>query len=103
MGEPNNALNVYMNRPDRLRSVLEYYLGEELPEDWRLEEEEGFYSVRNSKGKISFRQRDRIKKVIAADFSFLLGLENQHSINLYCLTLSLVVKPDCITLTGSIA
>ena len=82
MGEPNNALNVYMNRPDRLRSVLEYYLGDELPEDCRLEEEEGFYSVRNSKGKISFRQRDRIKKVIAADFSFLLGLENQHSINL---------------------
>lgn len=34
MGEPNNALNAYMGRPDRIRSVLEYYIGEKLPEDW---------------------------------------------------------------------
>ena len=40
MGEPNNVLNVYMNRPDRLRSVLEYYLGEKLPDKWSFEEEE---------------------------------------------------------------
>ena len=26
MGEPNNALSVYVNRPDRIKSVLEYYL-----------------------------------------------------------------------------
>lgn len=82
MGEPNNALNTYMNRPDRLRSVLEYYLGEKLPDSWKIEEEEGFYSARDSKGRISFRQRDRIKKVKAEGFSFLLGLENQYSINL---------------------
>lgn len=41
MGEPNNVLNVYMNRQDRLRSVLEYYLGEKLPENWRFDEEDG--------------------------------------------------------------
>lgn len=82
MGEPNNVLNVYMNRPDRLKSVLEYYLGEKFPDDWGFEEEEGFYSARDSKEKISFRQRDRIKKVRAAGFSFLLGLENQCSVNL---------------------
>ena len=82
MGEPNNVLNVYMNRPDRLRSVLEYYLGERLPENWRFGEEDGFYSTRNSNGKMSFRQRDRIKKIKAVGFSFLLGIENQYSVNL---------------------
>lgn len=82
MGEPNNVLNVYMNRPDRLKAVLEYYLGEKFPDDWGFEEEEGFYSTKDSKEKISFRQRDRIKKVRAAGFSFLLGLENQYSVNL---------------------
>jgi len=34
MGEPNNALAVYMNRPERIRDLLEYYLGAGLPEDW---------------------------------------------------------------------
>lgn len=82
MGEPNNVLNVYMNRPDRMRSVLEYYLGEKFPEDWRFEEEEGFYTIRNSREKISSRQRDRIKKVYGSGFSFLFGLENQYSVNL---------------------
>lgn len=33
MGEPDNALVVYMNRPDRIRSVPEYYLGEKLPKE----------------------------------------------------------------------
>lgn len=32
MGEPNAALGVYMNHPGRIRSVLEYYLGQKLPE-----------------------------------------------------------------------
>lgn len=82
MGEANNVLNAYMNRADRLQSVLEYYLGEKLPEEWRFEEEDGFYPVRSSKGKISFRQRDRIKRVRAGRFAFLLGLENQNAVNL---------------------
>nr|WP_304710229.1 hypothetical protein [uncultured Acetatifactor sp.] len=38
MGKPNNALAVYMNRPDRIRSVLEYYIGEKLPRDWQCVE-----------------------------------------------------------------
>lgn len=82
MGEPNNALAVYMNRVDRIRSVLEYYLEEKLPEDWKCEEVRGLYSVRNSRGKLSFRQRDYLGKACLAGFRFLLGLENQDSVNL---------------------
>ena len=82
MGEPNNALKVYMNRPDRIRSVLEYYLGEKLPEDWKCEETRGFVSIRNSDGKLSFRERDYLGKVSAWGICFKLGLENQNSINL---------------------
>lgn len=82
MGEPNNALKVYMNRPDRIRSVLEYYLGEKLPNDWKCEETGGFTTVRNSKGKLSFRERDYLGKVCAWGVCFKLGLENQNSVNL---------------------
>ena len=31
------------------------------------------------------------------------GLQSGRTANLYCLTISLAVKPDCITLTGSFA
>ena len=82
MGEPNNALKVYMSRPDRIRSVLEYYLGERLPEDWKCEETGGFVSTRNSNGRLSFRERDYLGKVCAWGVCFKLGLENQNSINL---------------------
>ena len=82
MGEPNNALGVYMNRPDRIKSVLEYYIGERLPEDWRCEEIRGMYTVRTRKGKLSYRQRDFCGKVHAWGTDFLLGIENQNSINL---------------------
>lgn len=82
MGEPNNALVVYMNRKDRIRSVLEYYLGEKLPDDWECEEIRGLYTVRNSRGKLSFRQRDYLGKACLAGVRFLLGLENQDSVNL---------------------
>lgn len=82
MGEPNNALAVYMNRPDRIRSVLEYYLGEKLPEDWECQEIRGFYTVKNRRGKLSFRQRDFIGKVRFGGVCFMLGLENQDSVNL---------------------
>lgn len=82
MGEPNNALKVYMNRQDRIKSVLEYYLGTKLPPDWRCEETGGFLTVRNSKGKLSFRERDFLGKAQAWGVRFLLGLENQDSINL---------------------
>ena len=82
MGEPNNALNMYMRKPERIQSVLEYYLGEKLPKDWRFLPEEGFYSTRNAKGKLSYRQRDHIKKVQTCSCSFYLGLENQETVNL---------------------
>ena len=82
MGEPNVALGVYMNNPARIRSVLEYYLGEKLPEDWKYEELKGMYPVRDSKGKLTYRQRDLIGKACAWGTHFLLGLENQERINL---------------------
>lgn len=82
MGEPNSVLNVFMKKPDRIRSVLEYYLGEKMPEDWVLEAGDGFYSVRNSRGKMTYRQRDIIRRVRTPGFHFQLGLENQYTINL---------------------
>lgn len=62
-----------MKRPDRIRSVLEYYLGERLPPDWKCVETGGFLTVRNSKGKLSFRERDFLGKVQAWGVWFLLG------------------------------
>ena len=82
MGEPNNALKAYVNRPDRIRDLLEYYLGEKLPEDWQCQEVSGFVTVRNSKGKLTFRERDFLGKACAWGFHFRLGLENQDSVNL---------------------
>ena len=75
-------LKVYMRRPDRIRSVLEYYAGRKLPENWIFEKEEDFYTVRDLKGKLTFRQRDEIKRVRTGKGSFLLGLENQETVNL---------------------
>ena len=71
-----------MNRADRIKSVLEYYLGTKLPPEWKCEETGGFLTVRNSKGKLSFRERDFLGKAQAWGVRFLLGLENQDSINL---------------------
>lgn len=82
MGEPNNALAVCMNRPDRIRSVLEYYIGEKLPQDWQCVEAKGFYTVRNARGKLSFRQRDFIGNASMCGVSLKLALENQDSVNL---------------------
>lgn len=100
MGEPDNALKVYMNRPDRIRSVLEYYLGEKLPTDWKCEEIGGFSTVRNSRGKLSFRERDYLGKVYAWGICFKLGLENQDSVNLiYPWRL---MELDCLTYSREI-
>lgn len=82
MGEPNNVLNVYMNRPDRVKSVLEYCLRQKIQEDWVFEDVDGFYTVRNSKGRITYRQRDMLKRIRTSKFSFRLGIENQYTINL---------------------
>lgn len=82
MGEPNNALKAYMSRPDRIKSVLEYYLRERLPEDWECREAGGFVTVRNAKGKLSFRQRDFFGEACAWGTRFWLGVENQESVNL---------------------
>ena len=82
MGEANNVFNVFMSKPERIRSVLEYYLKEKLSEDWKCEDANGFYALHNSKGKVSHRQRDIIKRVTTAEGSYLLGIENQETRNL---------------------
>lgn len=95
MGEPNVALGVYMNEPARIRSVLEYYLGEKLPEDWKYEELKGMYPVRDSKGKLTYRQRDLIGRACAWGTHFLLGLENQEKVNL--IFPWRLMEMDCLT------
>lgn len=84
MGQKNNVLNVYMSKPERIQSVLEYYIGEKLPQDWALscEEAPGFYAVVNAKGKVSSRQRDILKRIKTESGNYLLGIENQDKINL---------------------
>lgn len=82
MGEPNSALNTYIKRPDRIRDLMEYYLGEKMPDDWECREAEGFLPARNTKGKLTFRERDYLGKVSAWGVHFWLGIENQNTINL---------------------
>lgn len=79
-----NVLNIYMNKPERIQSVLEYYIGEKLPKDWAFgcEDASGFYSVVNPKGKVTHRQRDILKRVRTQKGNYLLGIENQENINL---------------------
>ncbi len=82
MGEANNVFNVFMSKPERIRSVLEFYLKEKVPQDWECSDANVFYTVRNGKGKVSFRQRDILKRIATAQGSYLLGIENQETINL---------------------
>jgi len=84
MGQKNNVLNIYMSKPERIQSVLEYHIGEKLPQEWasRCETASGFYSVVNAKGKVTHRQRDILKRVRTETGSYLLGIENQENINL---------------------
>lgn len=82
MGEPNAALNVYMSKKERIRDVFEYYTGEKMPSNYEIETENGFYSLKGDK-KLTYRERDQFKKVKDTDgIKFLLGLENQMTINL---------------------
>lgn len=84
MGELNNALKVYMSKPERIQSVLEYFLNEKLPDDWAEScvEDDGFFAVESNRGKRSFRQRDILKKVTTEEGYYFLGIENQARINL---------------------
>lgn len=84
MGEKNNVLNVYMNKPERIKSVLEYHLRKKLPDDWTAccNEASRFYSVKNVRNKMSSRERDIYKKIITETDTFYLGIENQYDVNL---------------------
>lgn len=79
MGKKNNVLNVYMNHPERIQSLIEYYTGEELPEGWVLacSDENTFFSLTGTDNKVSYRQRDIFKKVETAEGAYYLGIENQ--------------------------
>ncbi len=82
MGEPNAALNVYMSKKERIRDVIEYYTGGEIPPDFEICVEDGFYSLKDRK-KLTSRNRDILKKVQTSDGKrFLLGIENQMTVNL---------------------
>lgn len=84
MGEKNNVINVYMNRPERIKSILEYHLKEKLPDDWEMHcnEASRFYSVKNVNSKLTSRERDIYKKIETETEKFYLGIENQYNINL---------------------
>ncbi len=95
MGEPNNALKAYVKRPDRIRDLLEYYLGEALPEDWECSPADGFLPVRDRRGRLTFRERDYLGEARAWGVRFLLGIENQQTANLtYPWRL---MEMDCLT------
>ena len=83
MGEPNAALNVYMSKKERIRDIYEYYTGTRIPPGYEISAEDGFYSVRDNK-KLTFRQRDQLKRIRyrGEDKGFLLGIENQMTVNL---------------------
>ncbi len=100
MGEANNVLQVYMQKPDRIQSVLEYFLGGKLPGDWRICEADGFYTIRKPGGRVSFRQRDIHRRIQAGHFSFQLGLENQDAINL--IYPFRVMEMDCLAYEAGI-
>jgi len=97
MGQKNIVLKTYMNKPERIQSVLEYYTKEKLPGNWasRCEEKSGFYPVVNSKGVITHRERDILKRVKTASGSYLLGIENQEKINL--IFPWRLMQMDCLT------
>ncbi len=57
-------------------------LGDKLPPDWECREIRGFYTIRNTNGKLSARQRDFLGIAQAWGNRFLLGLEHQENIGL---------------------
>ncbi len=82
MGEPNAALNVYMSKKEQIRDIFEYYIGERIPLDYKISTEDGFYALHNG-NKLTFRERDNLKIVQSkAGGGFLLGIENQMTVNL---------------------
>lgn len=82
MGEPNNSLNVYMSKPERIRSVMEYFLQEKIADAWKCSDEDVFFTARSLQGKLSFRQRDIFKRIELEWGHFFLGIENQMTVNL---------------------
>ncbi|MCM1468094.1 MAG: Rpn family recombination-promoting nuclease/putative transposase [Alistipes sp.] len=82
MGQPNDVLNYYLQRNDRIAAICNYCVGEALfkPED--MSTVDGFYSVRDRKDKVTHIQRDLLRQAEVNGRKILVGIENQNDINL---------------------
>ena len=82
MGKYDVAMKNYFAGNDRVASICNFCVGSAmfLPEN--IAEKQGFYSVRTQKGKLSYVQRDILRKVKVRNQEMLIGLENQQNINL---------------------
>ena len=84
MGKKDAVLHTYMSKPERIKSVLEYYTKEKLPDNWvaLCKDEPEFIAGKNAKGQQSYRLRDIFKKIESQDGIYYVGIENQEKINL---------------------
>lgn len=62
MGQPNDVLNYYLQRNDRIAAICNYCVGEALFTPENIKPMDGIYSVRNVKNKITHIQRDILRQ-----------------------------------------
>ncbi len=82
MGQPNDVLNYYLQRNDRIAAICNYCVGEALFTPENIKPMDGIYSVRNVKNKITHIQRDILRQAEVNGKRLLIGIENQNNINL---------------------
>lgn len=82
MGQPNDVLNYYLQRNDRVAAICNYCVGEELFVPEKIKPMDGFYSVRTAKNKMTHIRRDILRRAEVNGKYLLLGIENQNDINL---------------------
>lgn len=82
MGQPNDVLNYYLQRNDRVAAICNYCAGEELFAPEKIKPMDGFDSVRTAKNKMTHIQRDILRQAEVNGKSLILGIENQNDINL---------------------
>lgn len=82
MGQPNDAMNYYLQRQDRMAAICNYCVGEKLftPDDFTPAD--GFYAVRSTQDKITHIQRDILRQAEIRGQKILVGIENQNDKNL---------------------
>lgn len=64
MGQPNDAINYYLQRQDRVAAICNYCVGQKLFTPDNLKPADEFYAVRNTKNKITHIQRDILRYAI---------------------------------------